>query len=185
MSNNFSASYYFTYRYSLGSLYLIPCFSEPMDGLCMTIPDKIATPDAAPKEADTPDHEKRAPDTLISNLVRATDPSTADQIRATDTPIRDHIRATDTPTKDHTRPTDTPSDQTRTTDTPADQTRATDTPTDHTRASDTPTGQDEADIILEVLENMHIDSGKSPAKVQMIFKTFDFIIYGSSCLMCL
>ncbi len=49
-----------------------------------------------------------------------------------------------------------------------DYARATDTPTgDHARTTDTPTGQDEADIILEVLENMHIDggSGKSPSKV--------------------
>ncbi len=57
----------------------------------------------------------------------------------------------------------------RTMDTPTDElARASDTPTgDHARASDTPTGQDEAEIILEVLENLHIDGGpgKSPSKV--------------------
>ncbi len=67
--------------------------------------------------------------------------------------------ALDTPTHRSAGANDAPS---------LDYPRATDTPTgDHARTTDTPTGQDEADIILEVLENMHIDggSGKSPSKV--------------------
>ena len=54
------------------------------------------------------------------------------------------------------------------------------TPTgDHARATDTPTGQDEAEIILEVLENMHIDSGKSPSKV---FRVVSCTLYSTSPL---
>jgi hypothetical protein len=65
-----------------------------------------------------------------------------------DTPTRHPAVSQDTPTVDYARATDTPTG-------------------DHARTTDTPTGQDEADIILEVLENMHIDggSGKSPSKV--------------------
>ncbi len=67
---------------------------------------------------------------------------------ALDTPTRPPADANDTPTVDYVRATDTPTG-------------------DHARTTDTPTGQDDADIILEVLENMHIDggSGKSPSKV--------------------
>ncbi len=73
----------------------------------------------------------------------------------------------DTPTQHIGGANDTPS---------VDYARTTDTPTgDHARTTDTPTGQDEADIILEVLENMHIDggSGKSPSKVGTALTCFD------------
>ncbi len=67
---------------------------------------------------------------------------------AMDTPTQHPAVTQDNPTVDYARTTDTPTG-------------------DHARTTDTPTGQDEADIILEVLENMHIDggSGKSPSKV--------------------
>lgn len=50
------------------------------------------------------------------------------------------------------------------------------------RSAGTPTAQDETDIILEVLENIHIDgpSGKSPSKVPSSLKTFISTIR-SSC----
>jgi hypothetical protein len=83
-----------------------------------------------------------------------------------DAHARQSAGALDTPTPQLTGAQDTPKQHFA---------AAKDGPTvDYARTTDTPTGQDEADIILEVLENMHIDggSGKYPSKVGAAVVTF-------------